>query len=113
MLIEPGTVFAERWVIDGPLASGSTSEVFRGHDQHTGEPAAIKVLRPDFADDAQSVQRFPGKRNDGRDHVAARSVGDQGGDVRGGRERRIALQIDDEVSIGGGQFSGGAAAVGS
>jgi len=57
-LIEPGTVFAERWVIDGPLASGSTSEVFRGHDRGTGEPAAIKVLRPDFADDEQSLQRF-------------------------------------------------------
>ena len=57
-MIEPGTVFAERWVIDGPLASGSTSEGFRGHDQHTHEPAAIKVLRPDFADDAQSLQRF-------------------------------------------------------
>ncbi len=57
-MIEPGTVFAERWVIDGPLASGTTSEVFRGHDRNTDEPAAIKVLRPDFADDEQSLQRF-------------------------------------------------------
>ncbi|MFO0602957.1 MAG: serine/threonine-protein kinase [Polyangiales bacterium] len=58
MLIEPGTVFAERWVIDEPLASGSTSEVFRGHERASGEPAAIKVLLPEFADDAQALQRF-------------------------------------------------------
>lgn len=58
MLIEPGTIFAGRWVVDQPLANGSSSEVFRGHDRHTGEAAAIKVLLPEVAEDVQALQRF-------------------------------------------------------
>ncbi len=58
MRLASGTVFDGRWVIDGPLARGSTSEVFRGHDRRSGEPAAIKVLLPELAADPTALQRF-------------------------------------------------------
>ena len=53
-----GTVFAERWEVVAPLASGSTSEVYRGLDRHSGDAVALKVLRADLASNAEALQRF-------------------------------------------------------
>ena len=51
-------MFAERWEVVEPLASGSTSEVYRGVDRQTGEATAIKVMRPELLVSDEAVQRF-------------------------------------------------------
>ncbi len=51
-------MFAERWEVVEPLASGSTSEVYRGVDRQTGEATAIKVMRPEYAARGEALQRF-------------------------------------------------------
>ncbi len=53
-----GAIFADRWEVRDALASGSTSEVYRGLDRQTGNAAAIKVLRPEYAARGESLQRF-------------------------------------------------------
>ncbi len=53
-----GSIFADRWEVLDPLASGSTSEVYRGRDRQTGEPAAIKVMLPEYAVQGDALQRF-------------------------------------------------------
>ena len=57
-VVGPKTVFTNRWEIEAPLARGSTSEVFRGHDRATGEPVALKVLQSDYAQNGDAVKRF-------------------------------------------------------
>src|SRR5579859_3299153 len=40
------------------LGGGGLGEVYRGDNTLTGRPVAIKLLRPDFADDPTLVSRF-------------------------------------------------------
>jgi beta-lactam-binding protein with PASTA domain/tRNA A-37 threonylcarbamoyl transferase component Bud32 len=47
-----------RYEIDSVLGQGGMAKVFRGTDQVLGRTVAIKVLSPQFADDAQFVARF-------------------------------------------------------
>jgi eukaryotic-like serine/threonine-protein kinase len=47
-----------RYEIDSVLGQGGMAKVFRGTDQVLGRTVAIKVLSPQFADDAQFVTRF-------------------------------------------------------
>jgi eukaryotic-like serine/threonine-protein kinase len=53
-----GSIFANRWEVLDALASGSTSEVYRGRDRETGAAAAIKVMLPEYALQGESLQRF-------------------------------------------------------
>lgn len=45
MAIDVGTVLGERWELEGFLATGGMSEVYRARDRRTGEIGAAKVLR--------------------------------------------------------------------
>ena len=107
---------------NGRQGAGSAELLFLAHGgkYDLGEPQRATVGATDAGGAregrrllvfAQAVERVPGKRDDRRHHIPARGVGDEGGDVGGRREGRIALQVDDEVSIGRRNFGSGAAAV--
>ncbi|MBY4129812.1 Stk1 family PASTA domain-containing Ser/Thr kinase [Rhodococcus fascians] len=47
-----------RYRIDGPIARGGMSTVYRGLDTRLDRPVAVKIMDPKFAEDPQFVQRF-------------------------------------------------------
>lgn len=48
LLLDPGAVLANRYVIDAELGRGGLGIVYRAVDRVIGEPIAIKVLRPEI-----------------------------------------------------------------
>ena len=52
------STFANRYVVEGPIARGGMAEVFLAHDQVLDRPVAVKVLFPEFARDPSFVERF-------------------------------------------------------
>jgi hypothetical protein len=44
--LDGGSVFAERYAVEGRLGGGGTGEVFAAHDRVADEPVALKVLYP-------------------------------------------------------------------
>ncbi|MBN2409114.1 MAG: protein kinase [Candidatus Aminicenantes bacterium] len=53
-----GSMFAERYQIIEELGKGGMGRVFRALDKKLDEEIAVKFIRPDLAQDAQSVERF-------------------------------------------------------
>ncbi len=53
-----GAVYAGRYVVQGTLGRGGMGVVLRVKDQGSGEPAALKVLLGDVAEEPDSVERF-------------------------------------------------------
>jgi predicted Ser/Thr protein kinase len=53
-----GQLINERWRVGAPLARGGMSTVYRGRDEQTGEPVAVKILRPDLKPELRSAERF-------------------------------------------------------
>lgn len=47
-----------RYRIDAPLGEGAMAQVYRAHDPGIGRTVAIKVLKPEFARDADVGERF-------------------------------------------------------
>jgi serine/threonine protein kinase len=65
MAIDVGTVLDERWELEGFLATGGMSDVYRARDTRTGEVGAAKVLRSElrrgserFAAEVATLQRL-------------------------------------------------------
>ena len=53
-----GSVIAERYRLDSEIASGATGRVFRATDLLASRQVAVKVLRPEFARDATTLERL-------------------------------------------------------
>jgi serine/threonine-protein kinase len=62
----PGTVLRRRYRLDGPVALGGVGEVWRGTDLVLERVVAVKLLRPEYAQDEECLARF---RAEGR-HAA-------------------------------------------
>ncbi len=56
--LSPGALFHGRYEIEKPLGRGGMGMVYRAHDRTLDERVAIKVLRPDFAQDPKMAERF-------------------------------------------------------
>jgi len=56
--LSPGSLFHGRYELLGPLGRGGMGMVYRAHDKTLDETVAIKVLRPDFAQDPTMAGRF-------------------------------------------------------
>ncbi len=56
--LSTGSLFHGRYLIQGPLGRGGMGMVYRAHDKTLDETVAIKVLRPDFAQDPTMAGRF-------------------------------------------------------
>jgi serine/threonine protein kinase len=64
--VVPGTVLKHRYRLDGPIALGGVGEVWRGTDLVLRRVVAVKLLRPEYAQDEECLARF---RAEGR-HAA-------------------------------------------
>ncbi|MFC5381224.1 protein kinase domain-containing protein [Aquipuribacter nitratireducens] len=57
----PGRVLAGRYRLLDQVAVGAMGEVWRAHDDRLDRDVAVKVLRPELADDAGFLERFRGE----------------------------------------------------
>lgn len=53
-----GTVCADRYIVDKPIAIGGMSTVYRAIDDRSGKPVALKVLRRTLIDDPDQIAAF-------------------------------------------------------
>jgi hypothetical protein len=56
--LRPGVVFDSRYEILAPLGQGGMGMVYQARDRSLDEVVAIKILRPDFAQDPRMAERF-------------------------------------------------------
>lgn len=56
--LEPGAVFAGRYVVRGEVGRGGMGTIYRALDRETGEEISIKLINPDIAADRKAVDRF-------------------------------------------------------
>jgi Protein kinase domain/PEGA domain len=56
--LRPGMVFDSRYEIIAPLGQGGMGIVYQARDRSLDEMVAIKILRPDFAQDPRMAERF-------------------------------------------------------
>lgn len=56
--LEPGYVINNMYRVLQPLDQGGMGRVFRGEEIGTGEPVAIKVILPEFAEDTKAADMF-------------------------------------------------------
>ncbi len=56
--LKPGAILDERYEIQKALGRGGMGMVYRARDRSLDETVAIKVLRPDFAQDPKMAERF-------------------------------------------------------
>ena len=54
----PGELLAGRYELVQPIGSGGMATVWRARDTRLGRQVAVKLLRPEFAEDAEFVRRF-------------------------------------------------------
>ena len=54
----PGILLATRYRVLDRIGSGGMATVWRAHDVRLGRDVAVKILRPQFAEDPEFVDRF-------------------------------------------------------
>src|SRR5215468_6308151 len=57
-VVMPGLVLNDRYRLDDRIAFGGTGEVWRGTDLVLERVVAVKLLRPEYAQDEESLTRF-------------------------------------------------------
>lgn len=97
-----GTLLDRRYRVDGLLARGGMSAVYRGVDTRLDRPVAIKIMDSRFADDRTFVDRF---ENEARSaarlhHPNVVAVHDQGFDTSAGPESKRAFLVMELVDGG-------------
>src|ERR1700733_10760137 len=56
--MRPGTRLNNVYEIERLVAQGGMGEVYRGFNLQTGDPVAIKMIRPEFSDDSEILDLF-------------------------------------------------------
>ena len=69
VVVEAGTVLADRYQIEAPLGEGGSGIVYRAWDRMLGEPVAIKILHPQRARERSWIKRLA------REVKVARAIG--------------------------------------
>jgi eukaryotic-like serine/threonine-protein kinase len=79
-VISAGTVLGERYRLDTRIAIGGMGEVWSAQDETLGRTVAVKVLKPEYAEDPSFVERFRAEaRNTARlAHAGIATVYDYG-----------------------------------
>lgn len=57
-MLRTGTILADRYQLDDPIAAGGVGQVWRATDLVLQRPIAIKLLRPEYADHHETLSRF-------------------------------------------------------
>ena len=72
--LERGAIFAGRYVVEQLLGEGGSGAVFAAHDPDTGAAVAIKVLRPELAEDEQAKQAAANPTTDSTNRSTLRTL---------------------------------------
>ena len=57
-VVPPGTQLGDMYEIDSLLATGGMGEVYKGHELQTGDPVAIKLIKPEMAENEAALALF-------------------------------------------------------
>lgn len=57
-MLNTGVILAERYRLDAPIAAGGVGQVWRGTDLLLQRPVAVKLLRPEYAEHPETLERF-------------------------------------------------------
>ena len=57
-VLSPGTIFAERYTIEGILGQGGMGVVYRAKDSASGETIALKLIHPNKISGEKALQRL-------------------------------------------------------
>src|SRR5829696_9940141 len=94
----PGDLIAGRYELMQPIGSGGMAVVWRARDRRLGRHVAVKILRPEYAEDDDFVRRFEVEAQ----HAASVShpnivpVHDTGVE---GNDRYIVMELVDGPSV--------------
>ena len=79
-------VVGGRYRLEGPIASGGMGDVWRAADELLGRQVAVKILKPEFGDDASFRLRFraEARASASLSHPCVATVYDYGEQVAGG-----------------------------
>ena len=59
-MISPGMLLSERYEIIDRVGSGGMADVYKARDQRLNRFVAIKILKPEYSNDAKFVSKFRG-----------------------------------------------------
>jgi serine/threonine protein kinase len=58
LALEPGSLFADRYLVQRHIGTGGMGVVYVAKDRNTGEDIALKLLHPDLVEGAEAMQRL-------------------------------------------------------